>query len=158
MSIRTATHDDIGRIGALFAQLGYPNPPAQLTKRLAQAQTDDSMRVLVAESDGTVIGVAVVHVMAPLHVPDSWALLSALVVDDTYRSGGTGAALLQAAETFAKAQGCAQLELSSNVARTRAHRFYERHGYREKRMRFVKSLHAFSLAKINLIPIGKIKV
>lgn len=68
MSIRAATHDDIGRIGALFAQLGYPNTPAQLTKRLAQAQTDDSMQVLVAESDGTVIGVAVVHVMAKINL------------------------------------------------------------------------------------------
>lgn len=61
-------------------------------------------------------------------------------MDDAQRSGGIGAALLLAAEAFAREQGCAQLELSSNVARTRAHRFYERQGYREKRMRFVKML------------------
>jgi len=140
MQVRAATHDDIDRIAALFAQLGYPNDTAQLATRLAQAQADDGMRALVAEQDGTVIGVAVVHVMAPLHVPERWALLSALVVGDAHRSGGTGAALLQAAEAFAREHGCAQLELSSNAARTRAHRFYERHGYREKRLRFVKML------------------
>ena len=98
------------------------------------------MRVLVAQEGDTVVGVAVVHVMAPLHVPDRWALLSALVVDNAQRSGGIGAALLQAAEAYAREHGCAQLELSSNVVRTRAHRFYERQGYREKRVRFVKIL------------------
>jgi GNAT superfamily N-acetyltransferase len=140
MMIRAATVSDLDRIAFLFGQLGYPNDATQLATRLVAAPVGDTMRVLVANDGGTVIGVAVVHVMAPLHVPDRWALLSALVVDDTYRSGGMGAALLQAAEAFAKAQGCAQLELSSNVARTRAHQFYVRHGYREKRLRFVKSL------------------
>ncbi|WP_323140662.1 GNAT family N-acetyltransferase [Massilia phyllosphaerae] len=140
MTIREADSGDLERIAALFGQLGYPNDAAQLARRLAAVPAGDTMRVLVAQEGDTVAGVAVVHVMAPLHVPDRWALLSALVVDDAQRSGGIGAALLQAAEAFAREQGCAQLELSSNVARTRAHRFYERQGYREKRMRFVKVL------------------
>ena len=140
MTIREAASADVERIAALFGQLGYPNDAAQLAWRLAAVPAGDTMRVLVAQEGDTVAGVAVVHVMAPLHVPDRWALLSALVVDDGQRSGGIGAALLLAAEAFAREQGCAQLELSSNVVRTRAHRFYERQGYREKRMRFVKML------------------
>jgi len=36
--------------------------------------------------------------------------------------------------------GCSQIELSSSIARTRAHLFYEQNGYEEKRMRFVKFL------------------
>lgn len=140
MMIRHATTQDLERIAVLFGQLGYPNDTGQLAGKLAAASSDGTMQVLVADADGTVTGVAVVHVMAPLHVPDRWALLSALVVDDAHRSGGVGAALLQGAEAFARECGCAQLELSSNVARTRAHRFYERQGYREKRMRFVKML------------------
>ena len=140
MTIREAASADLERIAALFGQLGYPNDAAQLARRLAAVPAGDTMRVLVAQQGDTVAGVAVVHVMAPLHVPNRWALLSALVVDDAQRSGGIGAALLQAAEAFAREHGCAQLELSSNVARTRAHRFYERQGYREKRMRFVKML------------------
>jgi GNAT superfamily N-acetyltransferase len=140
MLIRPATAADLERIAILFGQLGYPKDAAQLAKRLAAAPAGDTMQVWVADDGGKVIGVAVVHVMAPLHVPDRWALLSALVVDDAHRSGGTGAALLQAAEAFATEHGCAQLELSSNVARTRAHQFYERQGYREKRVRFVKRL------------------
>jgi GNAT superfamily N-acetyltransferase len=140
MTIREAGPGDLERIAALFGQLGYPNDAAQLARRLAAVPAGDTMRVLVGQEGDTVAGVAVVHVMAPLHVAERWALLSALVVDDAQRSGGIGAALLQAAEAFAREHGCAQFELSSNVARTRAHRFYERQGYREKRMRFVKIL------------------
>jgi len=140
MTIREAGPGDLERIAALFGQLGYPNDAGQLARRLAAVPAGDTIRVLVAQEGDTVAGVAVVHVMAPLHVRDRWALLSALVVDDGQRSGGIGAALLEGAEAFAREHGCAQLELSSNVARTRAHRFYERQGYREKRMRFVKML------------------
>jgi len=138
--IRPATAVDLERIAVLFGQLGYPNDAAQLATRLAAVPAGDTMQILVAHDGNTVVGVAVVHVMAPLHMPDHWALLSALVVDDAHRSGGTGAALLQGAEAFATGHGCTQLELSSNVARTRAHQFYERQGYREKRVRFVKLL------------------
>jgi GNAT superfamily N-acetyltransferase len=140
MMIRKATASDLERIAVLFGQLGYLNDATQLATRMAAAPAGDTMRVLVADDDGALIGVAVVHVMAPLHVPDRWALLSALVVDDAYRSSGIGAGLLQAAETFAMQHGCAQLELSSSMTRTRAHQFYERKGYREKRLRFVKML------------------
>ena len=140
MLIRPATAVDLERIAVLFGQLGYPNDAAQLATRLAAVPAGDTMQILVAHDGNTVVGVAVVHVMAPLHMPDHWALLSALVVDDAHRSGGTGAALLQGAEAFAIGHGCAQLELSSNVARIRAHEFYERQGYREKRVRFVKAL------------------
>ena len=62
----------------------------------------------------------------------------ALVVDEACRGAGAGAQLLAAAEGFAQAHGCAQLELSSSATRTRAHRFYEQNGYQEKRLRFLK--------------------
>lgn len=143
MRVREAGSRDLERIAALFGQLGYPNDPARLAARFAAADSAApaaNMQVLVADDGGSVAGVAVVHVVTPLHVPDRWALLSALVVDDARRSAGTGAALMRAAEEWAVAHGCAQLELSSNVARTRAHQFYERQGYREKRVRFVKAL------------------
>lgn len=140
MAIRPALPADAGRIADLFGQLGYAARPAQVLSQLLALPASDA--ALLAEDAGAVAGVVVVHVMAPLHVARPWALLSSLVVDETRRSGGVGAALLSAAEAFAVQAGCAQLELSSNVARTRAHQFYERHGYREKRMRFVKTLPA----------------
>jgi len=146
MQVREAVSADAGGIADLFGQLGYPADAGQIAARLDRNSGDDLSRTLVAETEQGVVGVAVVHVMAPLHVPSPWALLSALVVDEACRSAGTGAALLRAVEGFAAQCGCVQLELSSNPARTRAHRFYERHGYREKRMRFVKTFTATRVA------------
>ena len=140
MNIREAVTEDLERIVQLFGQLGYATIPEQVGNRLHELRQSASGQAFVAQDCGNIVGVAIVHIMKPLHVPDAWALLSALVVDDKCRSSGVGARLLSAAEGFAMQHGCLQLELSSSSARTRAHRFYERHGYQEKRLRFVKKL------------------
>ncbi|MBD8565627.1 GNAT family N-acetyltransferase [Oxalobacteraceae sp. CFBP 8763] len=140
MKIRTAATEDLERIVHLFGQLGYSTEPDQVEKQLHALRCGSLGQAFVAEDRGSTVGVAIVHIMKPLHVEGSWALLSALVVDDKCRSSGVGAHLLTAAERFATQHGCSQIELSSSTARTRAHMFYERNGYKEKRMRFVKFL------------------
>jgi GNAT superfamily N-acetyltransferase len=140
MTIRKATIEDVGRIADLFGQLGYAAQPERVEQGLRALNDPASGQAFVAEAGGVLAGVAVVHLMQPIHVDAAWALLSALVVDEAHRSSGVGAQLLAAAERFAFEHGCAQLELSSSATRTRAHRFYERNGYREKRLRFLKTL------------------
>ena len=84
--------------------------------------------VLVAEAQGRVIGWA--HVAVEGHVvTDVRAELRALVVAEEKRSGGVGRRLLEAAENWAREQGCREIGLRSNVLRERAHPFYLRHGY-----------------------------
>ncbi len=58
-----------------------------------------------------------------------FAELAGLVVADSARGIGIGAALLAAAEAWARAAGFALMRVRSNVVRERAHRFYEREGY-----------------------------
>jgi len=140
MTIRTAVTEDLERIVHLFGQLGYLAEPEQVEKQLHAMRCGSLGQAFVAEDCGSTVGVAIVHIMKPLHVKGSWALLSALVVDDQCRGSGVGAHLLTAAERFAMQHGCSQIELSSSIARTRAHLFYEQNGYEEKRMRFVKFL------------------
>jgi GNAT superfamily N-acetyltransferase len=140
MTIREATLDDVERIADLFGQLGYAAQPDRIGQQLRTLIDSRSGQALVAEAGGVLAGVAVVHMMQPIHVDAAWALLSALVVDEAHRSSGVGARLLAAAERFALENGCTQLELSSSATRTRAHRFYEQNGYREKRLRFLKAL------------------
>jgi GNAT superfamily N-acetyltransferase len=140
MHIREAAAQDLEHIVRLFAQLGYASDPAQVEQQLRTLEYERCGRALVAEAYGALAGIAVVHLIKPIHVPAPWALLSALVVDERSRSVGIGQALLAAAEEFAMAHGCSQLELSSSSRRTRAHIFYERNAYQEKRLRFVKTL------------------
>jgi GNAT superfamily N-acetyltransferase len=51
-----------------------------------------------------------------------------LAVDPQRRSEGIGKALLDAAKEWARGAGATHLELDSGLARTDAHRFYEREG------------------------------
>jgi len=138
MQIREATEQDLEQIVPLFAQLGYASNPDWVGRQLRALHQNQSGRALVAEASGVVAGVAVVHLMRPIHVESPWALLSALVVDEGCRSAGIGQGLLAAAEAFAIGHGCSQLELSSSIRRSRAHAFYQQNGYQEKRLRFVK--------------------
>ncbi|HEY3676065.1 MAG TPA: GNAT family N-acetyltransferase, partial [Candidatus Tumulicola sp.] len=55
--------------------------------------------------------------------------IAALVVDESERGNGTGAALLQAAEAWARERGVRCIRVRSNVIRADAHRFYEREKY-----------------------------
>ena len=51
-----------------------------------------------------------------------------LAVDPERRSQGVGKALMDAARDWARERGATHLELDSALARTDAHRFYEREG------------------------------
>ena len=139
MNIRKAAAEDVERIVQLFEQLGYVTEVRQVEIDLQELRQSVSGEAFVVQDGADIVGVAVVHILKPLHTRDSWALLSAVVVDGEHRSSGVGAGLLAAAEGFALQHSCSQLELSSSSARTRAHTFYERNGYQEKRLRFVKT-------------------
>lgn len=136
LMIRPAGVDDVAALQRLFVELGYPPKGRDLVTRLQE--TVPGREVLVAQVQGTVVGVLVWQLQSPLHVDERWGRVSALVVSDTVRSQGVGAALLAAAEQQARAAGCVQLELSSGERRVDAHRFYEREGYEERRKRLVK--------------------
>lgn len=136
--IRQAELNDVPSLKTLFVQLGYQTQEEKLKRHLTEL--DSNMTVLVAESEGNVRGVIVVNVITPIHENGLWALISALVIDESARGAGLGQQLLMAAEHIAVEQSCSQIELSSSVKRVRAHKFYEDNGYQEVRKRFIKLL------------------
>jgi len=56
------------------------------------------------------------------------------------RGTGVGGVLLEAAVDVARAAGCYRIQLTSNAARTDAHRFYERHGFTPSHVGFKRLL------------------
>ena len=64
--------------------------------------------------------------------------IRAATLGDVPRSGGVGKDLLEAAERWAREHGCRTMTVRSRITRERAHRFYEREGYRR-----VKTSHVF---------------
>ncbi|KRA80445.1 GNAT family N-acetyltransferase [Altererythrobacter sp. Root672] len=96
--------------------------------------------VLVAELGGAVVGCLTTSVMRVLHRPAPVGRISMMVVDETVRSRGIGAALVRAAEEALAQQGCYMVEVTSNVRRADAHRFYERLGYQRTSVRLAREL------------------
>ena len=133
--IRAAEAKDIPSLQTLFLQLGYQTETAILAQRITAPQR--MMSALVAETENAVCGVIVINFILPVHENRLWALISALVIEESSRGSGIGQQLLQAAE---RDKQCAQIELSSSEKRIRAHQFYENNGYKEVRKRFVKYL------------------
>lgn len=138
--VRAAQADDSEALAGLFGQLGYPHTPAALARHWDTAFAASDAQALVAVDEARVLGVVVIHFLAPLHVPRPWALISALVVDAFARGIGIGWLLLAHAEQAALSRRCGRIELSSSEQRLRAHDFYLRHGYAEVRKRLVKVL------------------
>ena len=90
-------------------------------------------RVLVAERDGSVVGVAVIAARLSLLADRREAWLGALAVAPTFRSIGVGAALLGALEREAADLGCAAIVLEASLMREGAHAFYRASGFTEIR-------------------------
>lgn len=139
VTIRDASVDDLAVMRSLFAELGYIVDRATLAQRFERFSAHGE-RALVAELAGRVIGLATLHMTPVLHRAGGVGRVTALVVTETVRSAGTGAALMRAAEQIMTDAGCVLMEVTSNRKRLDAHRFYERLGYEATSYRFGKSL------------------
>lgn len=145
MRIRPMTAADAGEVAALCGQLGYPSTPAQVAHRfgLLAERPESAVFVAEAEDDEAEERVAgFVHVQGRLAVEsDPRAEIAGLVVEEARRGAGVGRALMAAAEDWAADHGYDEVTLHSNVARERAHHFYQSLGYA-----ITKSSHMFRKA------------
>jgi predicted N-acetyltransferase YhbS len=127
--IRPMLPTDAPRVSELATQLGYPSSSDDIVHRLEELAGHHRAAALVAADEvDKVIGWIQVERTPSLAVSDS-ALIGGLVVDEAHRSARVGAALLEAGERWARANGARTMTVSSRVAREGAHRFYEREGY-----------------------------
>ena len=135
--IRTARLEDAPAIAVLATQLGYPTSTEQAEARLRDVLNRADGAVLVAEGeDGTAIGWT--HVVGAWRIEnDPFAEIVAMVVDETRRSQGIGATLVNAAIDWAGRQGFGTVRVRSNVVRERTHAFYERLGFRRTKSQVV---------------------
>jgi len=139
-TVRPAVAADAAGIASLFAELGYALSPADVAGRMAGPAGSDRSAVLVADRDGSVVGLATLHMVPVLHEPGDWCRLTSLVVHPSARRGGVGRALVVEAESRARAAGCARIEVTSALHRCGAHDFYRSQGYGRVSEHFLKRL------------------
>ena len=139
VAIREARPADVAALAALIRELGYKVDDAEVAARLPDL-AGAGRRVLVAEQDGAVVGCLTTSMMHVLHRPAPVGRISMMVVADGLRSRGIGEALVREAEALLRADGCYMVEVTSNLARGDAHRFYERLGYEKTSVRLAREL------------------
>lgn len=127
--VRLPKPGDYDRMAGLAAQLGYKCTGAEVRSRLDEMRNSNQYAVYVAElPGGQIAGWIGLYVFRSVE-QDNCAGLSGLIIDQHSRSRGIGRVLLDAAEKWARSQGCNAISVHSNVMRERAHQFYKRNGY-----------------------------
>ncbi|HSC74076.1 MAG TPA: GNAT family N-acetyltransferase [Gaiellaceae bacterium] len=138
-TIRDARPDDAEAIARLLTQLGYPSDAGAVDERLERLQVVGD-RVVVAEIDGVVVGLAHLQVTPAIERERPAAKLGALIVDEEQRGRGVGRALVEAIEVEARRRGCELLFLTTAERRDDAHAFYERVGLEHTGRRYSRTL------------------
>lgn len=139
--IRPAAAHDAASLAGLMAHLGYPTTPAEMAARLERILPDPAYHTLVAEADGGGLAGMVGMFRGHAYNYDApYARVLALVVDPARRGSGIGAALMRAAEAWARDAGAGSVHLTTALQRDAAHRFYERLGYEATGLRYRKPL------------------
>ena len=144
--VRDARPGDVGALAGLLAG-GSLTVKEDLTDLAPYAEAldailaDPSSTVLVAELDGSVSGMCQLRVLRHLQQRGGrCAEIESMHVAEGHRNAGVGALLLDAAVARAAEAGCYRVQLTSNVARPDAHRFYLRHGFDASHVGFKRYL------------------
>jgi GNAT superfamily N-acetyltransferase len=141
--VREARPEDFEAVTSLLEALGRPKTLGTLDEpmlrdRFAQWLEAPDRFVFVAEEDGAVVGMIDMAMIARPNFVQPHAWVPDLIVSESARSRGVGAALLSRAEEVARDLGAFSLALESAHWRTRAHDFYLRQGMTDAARHFIK--------------------
>jgi GNAT superfamily N-acetyltransferase len=142
VTIRRTAKEDFDAVFILLRQL-WPNKELHedaMKRVLDQALRSRSDVYLCATHKGKVIGFCSLTIKNSLWQEGCIGYIPEMVVEESYRGQGVGAALLQAAIDAAKQNGCKRIELDSSFQREEAHRFFEKKGFEKRAYLFSKQL------------------
>ena len=136
LTIRNASAGDVPRLielleaGALVDGKEDPSDVEAYRAALIEIKGSADNDILVADLNGEVVGMCQLVVFRHLQRHGGrCAEIESMHVHPTQRSKGIGERLLVAAMESAQQAGCYRVQLTSNLQRSGAHRFYERMGF-----------------------------
>jgi GNAT superfamily N-acetyltransferase len=133
MNVRRATRDDAAAAVGLMMQLAehvYGEIDAGIEDRVRAMLNLPQYAIFVAEADSErVVGLLTVSHRWTLWHRGPCALIEELVVDERARGQGVGRALIRVAIDWAEAEGCSEIEVSTEEDNTDAQAFYRRLGF-----------------------------
>ena len=136
LEIRAAVTEDVPAIVGMLADdpLGSQREsPDDLTPYLAaldRMTADPNQHLVVAVREGHVVGTLQLTVVPGLSRKGATrSIIEAVRIHADERGSGLGTQLIEWAIAESRRQGCQLVQLTSDVTRTDAHRFYERLGF-----------------------------
>ncbi|UXY28649.1 GNAT family N-acetyltransferase [Streptomyces sp. HUAS TT20] len=143
LEIRPVIADDIPAVVGMLADdpLGArresPDDLAPYLTALERLSADPNQRVVVAVREGRVIGTLQLTLIPGLSRRGATrSIIEAVRIHADERGSGLGTQLIQWAIDKSRDQGCQLVQLTSDVSRTDAHRFYERLGFTASHLGF----------------------
>ena len=125
--LRDVADADLLAINRLLGQLSR-SAPALSPDAVRRIATWDGNTLLVARSAGQIIGMLT---LVTFPIPTGLrAWIEDVVVDESARGQGVGAALSREAVRLARAAGARTIDLTSRPSREAANRLYQRLGFR----------------------------
>lgn len=147
LTIERALKTDVEAIVAMLAddplgaQRETPGDLSRYIEAFEVIDADPHQYLAVARRNGRVVGTLQLTVLPGLSRQGATrAQIEAVRVHTDERGSGLGSDLLEWAEREARGRGCVMLQLTSDVKRQDAHRFYERLGYEPSHIGFKKRL------------------
>lgn len=100
----------------------------------------DKGAIFLAEDKGAFIGIITVYLIPQIRKGCYVAEGEEMYVIEEYQGSGVAAQLMQHAETWAKEKGISAMRLESSNELQRAHRFYEKVGFKHYGKTYMKDL------------------
>lgn len=143
--IRTAREDDLPALAAIFAadEIGGHGDTADESAQpdylaaFRAIEVSPSETLYVAELDGEVVGTFQTAILTKLVGRGAKSMvIEAVQTRSDMRGRGIGAVMINYCLEEARRQGMNSAQLTSNMARLDAHRFYERLGFEKRHLGF----------------------
>ncbi|MER5960768.1 GNAT family N-acetyltransferase [Streptomyces sp. NPDC002057] len=147
LEIRPAVTEDIEAIVAMLAddplgaQRESPDDLGPYLSAFERLTNDPHQHVVVAVRGGKVVGTLQLTIVPGLSRRGATrSIIEGVRIHAEERGSGLGTQLIEWAVDESGRQGCRLVQLTSDVTRTDAHRFYERLGFEASHLGFKKNL------------------
>ncbi|WP_351230574.1 GNAT family N-acetyltransferase [Streptomyces sp. NPDC002133] len=147
LQIRPASPADIPAIvemladDSLGARRESPDDLTPYTVAFERLAGDPNQHLVVAERAGRVVGTLQLTVIPGLSRRGATrSIIEAVRIHSDERGTGLGSRLIEWAVDESRRQNCQLVQLTSDVSRTDAHRFYERLGFEASHVGFKRTI------------------
>lgn len=149
LKFRQATRADLPEIVRMLADdfLGaqrerYENPlPESYERAFTEIAADKNNELIVAELNGAVVGTLQLTFTPSISFQGGRrATVESVRIDEKLRGRGLGKELMLYAINRAREENCVSMQLTTNIERADAHRFYENLGFKKTHLGMKLSL------------------